>query len=672
MSDNKPVAERLPLNPFVFLTSAGVIALFVLLAVIFTDEMRAGMGALQDFIVDTFGWFYILAVGGFLVFVLYLLLSPYGAIKLGRDDDEPDYSYLTWFAMLFSAGMGIGLLFYGVAEPIMHFGDPPGMEGGTVAAAQRAMEITVFHWGLHAWAIYIVVGLALCYASYRHGLPLTIRSTLYPLLGDKVNGPIGQLVEILAIFGTLFGVATSLGVGVQQINAGLEYLGLIDISTLNQVLLIAGITTAATVSVVSGLDVGIRRLSEANLVLGAVLLLFVFIAGPTLFLLSAMVENTGRYLQTVVEATFRTMPYEDSEWQKNWTLFYWGWWISWSPFVGMFIARISRGRTIREFIAGVLLVPSALGIVWFTVFGETAIHRELYGQGGIVEAVSGEMATAVFVMLEGLPWGSISTVVATLLVATFFVTSSDSGSLVIDILSTDGNPDPPVASRVFWAVTEGVVAALLLVLGGLTALQTAAITTALPFTVIMVFICIALYRGLRAERHRAGMAGAPRERRALEAMSEEEDTQHVEEHWRERVAALLGRRREVRPNPRLKEARERVEEFINNLAAPTLEEVGRELKRQGRDVELERHRYQVTLYVYNEGDEEFYYTIRGRAYLGMRAAFPEIDTTRGGAVRPRAEVVLRAGYGGSYRLEEFTREGIIADFLSEYAKWIGW
>lgn len=661
--------DRLHVNPFIFFGASGVIALFVLAAILFTEPMSAAIGAVQGFIVDYFGWFYVLSTSIFLVFTLFLLFSRFGRIKLGQPDDHPDYSYATWFAMLFSAGMGIGLLFYGVAEPVLHFSDPPLMEGGTAAAARRAMEVTLFHWGFHAWAIYIVVGLALCFACYRHNLPLTIRSTLYPLMGDKVNGPVGQLVEIMAIFGTLFGVATSLGLGVQQINAGLEYLGVLESSTFNQVLLIGVITAAATVSVVTGLDIGIRRLSEANLALGFVLLMFVFLAGPTVFLLSSIVQNTGLYLQTVIEQSFRTMPLEGGDWQKNWTLFYWGWWISWSPFVGMFIARISRGRTIREFIAGVLLVPVALAIVWFTVFGETAIHRELFGDGGMVDAVSANIATAIFVMLEGLPWGAVSSFIATLLVATFFITSSDSGSLVIDILSSDGNPDPPTATRVFWALTEGLVAALLLVLGGLVALQTAAITTALPFTVIMLFICVALYRGLRADADRRREERG--EVRPLELVSGEEAAHQVGEGWRQQLSALMGRTRERHENPYLRAAREHLAAFIDELVAPTLEEIGRELRRQGRDVELERHRYQATLYVYRNGNEEFSYTVRGRAYLGLGAAFPEIDSSPR-RIRPRAEIVLRSGLTESYRLEEFTREGIIADFLTEYAKWIGW
>jgi choline/glycine/proline betaine transport protein len=489
------------INPPVFFVSAALIVAFVAYGAAFTSRAGALFESLQSGIAAMAGWFYILAVAFFLVFVIFLLFSRFGRIRLGPDDSEPEFSYGSWFAMLFSAGMGIGLLFFSVAEPVLHYSDPPDGVGGTEAAVQTAMEITFFHWGVHAWAIYIVVGLSLAYFSFRHDLPLTIRSALYPMLGERIYGPIGNAVDIFAVLGTMFGVATSLGLGVMQVNAGLSHLFGVPEALRVQVLLIAGITLLATISVVTGLERGIRRLSELNIALAVLLVLFVFAFGPTVHLLNALAFNVGNYVDGLVENTFRTAAYADPDWLGSWTIFYWGWWIAWSPFVGMFIARISRGRTIREFIAGVLLVPVALTFVWLTVFGNTALYLERLGLGGdVVAAVEESIPTSLFVLLGHFPLATLTSLVATVVVITFFVTSSDSGSLVIDIITAGGDPDPPVPQRVFWAVTEGVVAAILLLAGGLEALQTAAITTALPFTVVMLFICWGLLKGLRAER----------------------------------------------------------------------------------------------------------------------------------------------------------------------------
>jgi choline/glycine/proline betaine transport protein len=464
-------------------------------------------------------------------------VSPYGRIKLGPDDSTPDYSYLAWFSMLFSAGMGIGLLFFSVAEPISHFSlqVPPATdaEPGTQGAAREAMNVTFFHWGLHAWAIYIVVGLALCYFAYRKGLPLTVRSAFYPLLGDRIRGPLGDAIDSLAIVGTLFGVATSLGLGVIQINAGLDYLADVESSQLVQLALIIGITAVATVSVVLGLDAGIRRLSIANVVLGGILVGFILLVGPTVFILRALVENTGFYLQNIISTSMRTDMFTEPEWQEAWTLFYWGWWISWSPFVGMFIARISRGRTVREFIVGVLLVPAAVTFIVLTVFGNTAIHRELFGEGGIASAAEEQIEFALFATLDTLPLTAIASVLAIIIIASFFVTSSDSGSLVDDIHSTGGNLDPKWQTRVFWAVAEGAVAGILLLAGGetgLEAFQQASIMTGVPLAILLLLMCFAIFRALQQD-HRESMtrdrsrqrAGVPRPATAPSRTSQDGD-----------------------------------------------------------------------------------------------------------------------------------------------------
>jgi choline/glycine/proline betaine transport protein len=495
--------ERLGLrvNPQVFFPSTALIFAVLLFATLFTETASTAFSTVQSTIIDTFGWFYTVSVAIYVLFILGLCFSRYGSVKLGPDDAEPDYSYTAWFAMLFSAGMGIGLLFYGVAEPVLHFTSPPVGEGGNVEAARKAMEITFFHWGIHAWSIYIVVGLSLAYFAYRHDLPLTLRSALYPLIGDRIYGPIGHVVDTVAVLGTLFGVATSLGFGVTQVNAGLHYLVGIPDALWVQLTLIAGITAFATISVVSGLDAGIRRLSEANLGFGLFLLVFVFLGGSSIFLLDAFLQNVGGYLQNIVSMTFQTYAFQDGDWKSSWTLMYWGWWTSWSPFVGMFIARVSRGRTIREFIGGVLLVPTVVTLLWMTIFGESAIQMILGGNGDMItQAVNESIPTALFAFLDQYPLSALSSGIATLVIITFFITSSDSGSLVIDIITAGGRTDPPVAQRVFWAVTEGTVAAVLLLAGGLSALQTASITTALPFTAVLLIMCYGLWKGLRAER----------------------------------------------------------------------------------------------------------------------------------------------------------------------------
>ncbi len=493
----KSLADKfnLQVNPTVFFTSIVIILGFVFIGVIAPDATYVVFEAVQDFIVVNFGWFYIIAVAVFVIFVLGIAISKYGDIKLGPDDSEPEYSYFSWFAMLFSAGMGIGLIFYGVAEPIWNYIWPPRAEEASSAAFDEAMLFTFFHWGIHPWAIYIIVGMSLAYFHFRRGLPLSIRSAFYPIWGNKIYGPLGDTIDILAVFGTMFGVATSLGIGATQVGAGLSYLFGFENDVTLWVILIAIITLFATISVWLGLDKGIRRLSNFNLSLAGILVVFVFIAGPTLLLLNSLMVNIGTYVQNVVETTF-WIDTETTEWQGAWTLFYWGWWIAWSPFVGMFIARVSRGRTIREFAIGVMLVPTSFTFIWLTVFGNTGLFFEMEG---IAEISGLEDPEMLFGVLESLPLATLSSIAATLLIVTFFVTSSDSGSLVIDMLASGGNPNPPRGQRVFWALSEGAVAAVLLLAGGHEALQTAAITTGFPFAAVLLIMAFSMYRALNKE-----------------------------------------------------------------------------------------------------------------------------------------------------------------------------
>jgi choline/glycine/proline betaine transport protein len=502
--------SREHIHPVVFPVSAGVIVVFVVFGAVFAETADTVLNGILTALVDTFGWFMIGGVALMLLFCVFLVVGPYGKVRLGPDDSRPDYGYLTWFSMLFSAGMGIGLLFWGVAEPITHYANAPRFASETPEAAQDAMILTFHHYGLGPWAAYAVLGLSLAYFGFRHDLPLTIRSALYPLIGDRIHGWQGNLIDTLAIFGTMFGVATSLGLGVLQVNAGLNSVFGVPQNPTVQVILIAAITLVATISVFTGLDKGIRRLSQLNIGIATVLLLFVAVLGPTVLLFGAYLENIGAYVTNFVNTLFWTGTYEDADgWLGSWTIFYWAWWISWSPFVGMFVARISRGRTIREFILGVLLVPSLVSFLWFTVMGNTAIDIQESGATDLIGPTNEDPALAMFAMLDAFPLASITSVLAIVVVTLFFVTSSDSGSFVIDMIASGGNPDPPKPQRIFWATTEGVVAAVLLGAGGLTALQAGAVSTGLPFTAVLIVVVIGLVKGLKSELSDTPMEDVP-------------------------------------------------------------------------------------------------------------------------------------------------------------------
>jgi len=651
MSDNgdRRKSSIFEANLPVFLGSAALI--FAALAVVWfrdVNETQAFVSAIQNFIVGKFGWFYVFAVAVFILFALGVAMSSMGHIKLGPDDSEPDFSTFSWFAMLFSAGMGIGIMFYGVAEPILHYASPPIGKGQTVEAARQAMELAFFHWGLHAWAIYAVMGLSLAYFGFRQGLPLTVRSALYPIIGERIHGWIGHLVDIFAVLGTMFGVATSLGLGVMQVNAGLNYLFDIPQDTTVQMILIAVITLMATTSVVSGINAGIRRLSEINLVLAILLMLFVLAVGPTVFLLTATVQNTGAYLSDLVNKTFTLYAYQPNAWIGNWTLFYWGWWISWSPFVGMFIARVSRGRTIREFVVGVLLVPAAFTFLWFTVFGNTALEMEMNGTANIVAAVQDDVAVALFKFLQHLPFSSISMGLATILVVTFFVTSSDSGSLVIDIITSGGQEDPPVWQRIFWALTEGVVAALLLLAGGLVALQTGAITTGFPLGIILLFVCYGLFLALRRETQR---------RHTLQSVQGVSAAAAPLTPWRQRLGMLLSQPTE-----------ERVRAFLKDTVLPALEEVAEEIRSRGLDAQVTGEDGSAMLTVAHGTEDEFHYGVALKAVRVPDFAFSELEGKEAEHRKVwRVEVALREG-GQRYDIMGYTKEQVIADLLAQYER----
>ncbi len=643
-------ASWLKVNPPVFFISAGLAVVFAAYGVFFSGHAQDFFPKLLGGMSGMFGWLYVASVAVFLLFAIFLVFSPLGAIKLGKDDSEPDYSYPSWFAMLFSAGMGIGLVFFGVGEPMAHFANPPTGPGGTAEDARSAMVITFFHWGIHAWAVYIVVGMSLAYFAFRHDLPLTIRSALYPLLGERIHGPIGHTVDIVAVLGTLFGVATSLGLGVSQVNAGLGHLFGVPVNATVQVILIAAITSVATMSVVSGLDGGIKRISELNLLLAALLLVFVLVCGPTVFLLNALVQNTGAYLSQVVGKTFQLYAYEPNEWVSSWTLFYWGWWISWSPFVGMFIARISRGRSIREFILGVMLVPTGFTFLWFTVFGGTALHAQLGGIADIAAVAQDNLPVAVFSMLETLPFGAISSFLAMGLVVTFFVTSSDSGSLVIDIITSGGNPEPPVWQRVFWAVTEGIVAAVLLLAGGLVALQAATITMALPFTVVLIVICLGLYRALRSDQ--AGRA-------LYHAMPAPMPIQGTGVPWQRRLSTIIRHHQKAE-----------VASFVGNTVVEALQSMASQVETSGLQAHVTAENDHVRLQVLHGDEADFEYAVRMRGFRPLSFGFPDMPNGQGHRSGPeprhyRAEVHVN-GVNMDYDIMGYTAEQVISDALSHY------
>jgi choline/glycine/proline betaine transport protein len=499
----RPLRETI--HPPVFVPSALIILGIVIFSAVFAGPAGRMFSAAQGFVQGTFGWLFIVVVSGLLGVAVFLGVSRFGRIKLGPDDSTPDYSTGSWFAMLFSAGMGIGLVFWGVAEPVFIAEAPPLAEPGTVQARQEAMNFVFHHWGFSPWGIYAILGLGLAYVGFRLELPMTIRSLFHPLLGDRVNGPLGNAVDVLAVVATVFGIATSLGLGAMQVAAGIERVFGRVLGNTGLLLLIAVITALATISVVLGLDRGIKRLSQINIVAAVTLAVTVFAVGPTLFLLFAYVENTGTYIQNIFNTLAFTGAYagdEASEFLDAWTIFYWAWWISWSPFVGMFIARVSRGRTIREFVAGVLVAPTLASFAWFTIFGNTAL-----GIPAVIEEVTefGENV-AVFALLEnlGLPSGLVIglSLLTIFVVVVFFVTSSDSGSFVVDMLTSGGDLDTAVQTRVFWAVTEGAVAATLLVAAGetgLQGLQAGAVSAGFPFAIVLVFATWSLLRGLKQE-----------------------------------------------------------------------------------------------------------------------------------------------------------------------------
>jgi choline/carnitine/betaine transport len=485
------------IDPVVFFVALAISTAFVLWGVLSTESLAAAAAGALSWVIATLGWAFVVATAAFLLIATVLAFSRFGRIPLGKDEDVPEFRTASWVAMMFSAGMGIGLMFFAVAEPISHLASPP---AGTArplseAAARQAMAISYFHWALHPWAIYAIVGLALAYFTFRRGMPNLISTAFHPLIGDRVHGPIGKSIDILAIFATLFGSATSLGLGALQINGGLDFLWGVEAANGVAVAIIAVLTACFVLSAVSGVSRGIQWLSNANMVLALLLVLFLLVVGPTVFQLETLVESIGGYLATIVPASFRTGAFGDEEWLSSWTIFYWAWWISWAPFVGTFIARISKGRTVREFVVGVLLIPSGVSFVWFAVFGGTAIDLQLSRAADLAGIVDRPEA-ALFTLLEQFPFAAVTSFVVIVLVALFFISGADAASVVMGMLSSRGSLSPARPVVVIWGVLTGMAAAILLLAGGLQALQQAAIIAAAPFTLVMIGLCVGLFKAL--------------------------------------------------------------------------------------------------------------------------------------------------------------------------------
>lgn len=483
-----------------FIISFAISVLFVLWGIFGTESLGNTADSALAFFTDNFGWSFLLGVSIFVLASIFLMVSSLGKIRLGGDNEEPEYSTFSWFAMLFSAGMGIGLLFWGVSEPIWHYIWPPFGEAGTLEAANYAIRYSFFHWGLHPWAIYVVVGASLAYFSYRKKMPMLISSTLYPVLGaDGINGGMGRLVNILAVFATLFGLGTSLGLGAMQIGNGLEQLFGIENTQNLGVLVIIVVTIAAIISTITGIKRGIKTLSQINIIVALGLMGLVFVLGPTLFILRTLTTGIGDYFANILDMSFFADPHGGGGWINAWTIFYWAWWLAWAPFVGTFIARISKGRTLRQFVMGAMLVPVAVSFIWFSVFGGAALHVEIYGDGGIASAVEQAAEAGFFTALLQYPLSQLLILIATFSVIIFFITSSDSGTYVNGMLTAGGDPNPPVALRVVWGATEGAIAAILLFTGGLAALQTASIVAGFPFMVIMFFMAYSLFKAIKLD-----------------------------------------------------------------------------------------------------------------------------------------------------------------------------
>ena len=651
---------RMTFAPAVVLPSLLVLGALLMLCGFYPQRADQLFGSAQAWVVTNFDWFYTVAVTGFLVFLVLIAWSRYGDIRLGPDDAKPEFSFASWTAMLFAAGMGIGLMYFGVGEPLQHYLNPPTQEAGTPAAAREALTSTFFHWGFQAWAIYGVMGLVLAYFGFRYNLPLTMRSGLYPLLQKRINGPIGHSVDAFALVGTVAGLATTLGYGALQLAAGLNLVAGWDTGTTAfRIAVIVVVVGLAGLSAASGLDKGVKRLSEVNLLITFALLGFVLLCGPTVFLLQAFSENIGNYLSSLVGMSLRTFTYEvakDDGWFGGWTILYWAWWISWSPFVGMFIARISRGRTVREFIVGVLFIPTAFNLLWMTVFGNGAIWIDTHVAQGALSATASNVDALLFRFFEYLPLAKAVSWIAVLLITLFFVTSADSGAYVVDAIASRGHPQSPVWQRLFWAVVLGMTAVVLLLAGGLKALQAMTLVTALPVAAIMVLLCIGLWRGMKADLAHAGQDLAPA------------TSFWTGQHWRKRLEQIVHQPTEADVN-----------RFLKVSVLPAMQEVVAEMRKQGVDARVQDDTAvtegadagSVRLIVPITGLRDFVYGVRPVTRRLPGFMLTEVTDDEANVRRHVVEPITffedgREGYDVQY----LRQEELIADILRNYERYL--
>ncbi|MFL1453002.1 choline BCCT transporter BetT [Marinobacter sp. GN3S48] len=647
------------LNPIVFYGSAAAIVVFAVWTILFTESSSAVIYSVLAWISDSFGWFYFISVVAYLVFVIAIGCSRFGKLRLGPAHSKPDFNVLTWAAMLFSAGIGIDLLFFCIAEPVTQYLAPPAGDPETVAAARHAMEITFLHWGLSGWGVYTLVGMALAFFSYRHGLPLTIRSTLYPIFGKRIKGPIGHTVDAAAVLGTVFGVATSLGIGIIQLNFGLNYMFGVSESTLTQTVLAILIVIFSAISAFTGVDRGIRRLSEFNMALALLLMLFILFSGKTIFLLNALVMNVGDYLSSFITMSFNTYAFDPpTDWLNAWTVFFWAWWIAWGPFVGLFLARISRGRTIRQFVAGTLMLPLAFMMAWMSIMGNSAIDLVMNDSGvvGFGQEAMEHPGSSIYLFLESFPWVGLTTIVVTILAIVFFVTSGDSGSLVLSNLTSvlrDPNHDAPGWMRVLWAAIIGVLTVALLMAGGLSALQGTVVIMGLPFAFVLFLMMLGLFKalqleGLKEDSHRGSMAG--------HLSGRTDPGKNAALNWQQRLTRSVS-------FPTLNQSRR----FLGDVAKPAMEEIKQVLSQQGFAVDIEeggQGNEHIVLRVNLGGEQDFSYGI-----WPARCKMPafSIRATRSDTHYYRLEVHLTEG-GQGYDLYGYSREQVIADILDQYER----
>ncbi|SFN27122.1 choline/glycine/proline betaine transport protein [Candidatus Pantoea varia] len=641
--NNPPAGEKDRLNPVVFYTSAGLILTFSLVTILYSELAASWILKAVNWVSATFGWYYMLAATLYIVFVLYMACSRFGSIKLGPEHSKPEFSVLSWSAMLFAAGIGIDLMFFSVAEPVTQYMQPPEGAGQTLEAARQAMVWTLFHYGLTGWSMYALMGIALGYFSYRYNLPLTIRSALYPIFGKRIYGPIGHTVDIAAVVGTIFGIATTLGIGVVQLNYGLKVLFDIPEGFTAQAALIVLSVVIATISVTSGVDKGIRFLSELNVIMALGLILFVLFFGNTEFLLNALVLNVGDYINRFMGMTLNTFAFDrPTQWMNSWTLFFWAWWVAWSPFVGLFLARISRGRTIREFVLGTLIIPFTFTLLWLSVFGNAALYQIIHGNTEFAQEVMNHAERGFYSLLAQYPAFKLSASVATITGMLFYVTSADSGSLVLGNFTSrlkDINSDAPNWLRIFWSVAIGVLTLSMLMTNGITALQNTTVIMGLPFSFVIFFVMAGLFKSLKIEDHRR--ASATRDTAPYLAHATDRLT------WKKRLSRLMNY-----PGSRY------TQQMMEKTIFPAMQEVAKELElRDGR----------VTLESVEADEANPIGYLDLRVHLGEEQDFvyqvwPQQYSIPGFTYR------ARSGKSTYYRLETFLMEGSQGNDLMDYSK----